>query len=236
MELSKPGFSESEAIEAALSKRLDLANSSDAIADAKRKVDVGADALRGELNLFAGADVTSLSGSSAIPGVGALDDDLTPDRERSNPMRRFRDNNPLRDFRDESVIGIDGELPLDRVAEQNVYRKALITLEQRRRNHTEMSDWVTLQVRQAYRELKEAADRYQVNSDELELAQERFDKDLLLMKYGQASSRRVLNAQADLLDAENAATEALVNFAIATLSFYRDTGVIKVKEDGMYSY
>ena len=59
--LSKPEFSEAEAVETALAERLDLANNSDAIADAERKVLVAADGLRGKLNIFAGTDVTSLS-------------------------------------------------------------------------------------------------------------------------------------------------------------------------------
>lgn len=56
------------------------------------------------------------------------------------------------------------------------------------------------------------------------------------MQYGRASSRRVLNAQNDLFDAQNAATEALVNYTVATLNFYRDTGVLRVRPDGMWQH
>ncbi len=231
---SKPEFSEAEAIEVALVERLDLANSGDAIADAERKVLVAADGLRGELNLFVGVDATSLSDSSELAGVGALDDDFTTDRDRLNPLRRLRDNNPLRSFLDESEIGVDVELPLDRVLEQNIYRKALIALSQRQREYEEMSDWVTLEVRQAYRDLTEAAERYRVQSDGVALAEKRLKNTNLLLQYGRASSRRVLNAQDALFDAQNAATEALVSYAIATLNFYRDTGVLQVRPDGMW--
>jgi len=235
IELSMPEFSEAEAVEAALLVRLELANSSDSIADAERKIVVAADGLRGELNLYAGVDATSLSRSSELAGVGALDDNLTPDRGRLNPLRRMRDNNPLRSFSDQSEIGVDLELPLDRVAEQNLYRKALIALNQRKREHEDMADWVTLEVHQAYRDLTEAAERHRVQLESLELAQKRFDKALLLIQYGRASSRRVLNAQNDLFDAHNAATEALVAHAIAMLNFYRDTGVLQVRPDGMWT-
>ena len=231
---SMPEFSEAEAIEVALVERLDLANSGDAIADAERKVLVAADGLRGELNIFVGVDATSLSDSSELAGVGALDDDFTTDRERLNPLRRLRDNNPLRSFLDQAEIGIDVELPLDRVLEQNIYRKALIALSQRQREYEEMSDWVTLEVRQAYRDLTEAAERYRVQSESVALAQKRLKNTSLLLQYGRASSRRVLNAQDALFDAQNAATEALVNYAIATLNFYRDTGVLQVRPDGMW--
>ena len=232
--LPAPEFSEAEAIEVALAQRLDLANSSDAIADADRKVIVAADGLRGELNLFVGVDATSLTSSSELPGLGALDDDFTGDRLRLNPLRRLRDNNPLRNFRDESEINIDWELPLDRAAEQNIYRKALITLSQRQREYGQIADWVTLGVRQAYRDLTKAAERYRVQLENLELAGKRLKDTHLLLQYGRASSRRVLNAQDDLFDARNAATEALVGYTIATLSFYRDTGVLQVRPDGMW--
>jgi len=234
VEMTKPDFSETEAIDTALSVRLDLANMADAISDAERKVLVAADGLQGELNLFAGVDATSLTGSSELPGVGALDDDFVADRFRPTPLRRLRDNNPLRSFRDESEIGIDLELPMDRVAEQNIYRKALITLSQRHRWYEETADWVTLEVRQAYRDLTEAAERHRVQLENLELARKRFKNTLLLLQYNRANSRRVLDAQNDLFDAQNAATEALVNYTIATLNFYRDTEVLEVRPDGMW--
>jgi len=236
VELSNPEFSEAEAIETALDCRLDIANSGDAIADAERKILVAADGLRGELNLYIGVDATSLSGSSELPSVGALDDDITADRGRLNPLRRPRDNNPLRSHRDGAEIGIDWELPVDRVVEQNIYRKALITLTQREREYEEMADWVTLEVRQAYRDLTEAAERHRVQLEGLKLARERFEKTLLLMQYGRASSRRVLRAQRDFFDAQIAATEALINYTVATLNFYRDSGVLQVRPDGMWQH
>ena len=230
----KTNFSEADGVETALALRLDLANKADAIYDAERKVLVAADGLRGELNLYVGVDATSLARSSELPGVGALDDDFVADRDRPNPLRRLRDNNPLRSFQDQAEIGIDLELPLDRVAEQNIYRKALITLNQRQREYEEMVDWVTLEIRQAYRDLTKAAERHRIQLENLELAQKRFNNTLLLMQYGRANSRRVLNAQDDLFDAQNAATEALVGHTVAMLSFYRDTGVLQVRPDGVW--
>jgi len=234
VEMSSPDFSETEAIDAALSGRLDLINTADAISDAERKVLVAADGLRGELNLYAGVDATSLAKATELPGLGALDDDFVADRVRPNPLRRLRDNNPLRRFRDESEVGIDFELPLDRVLEQNIYRNALIALSQRQREYEDMSDWVTLEVRLAYRDLTKEAERYKVQLDNLKLAKKRFDDTTMLMQYGRATSRRVLNAQNDLFNAQDAATEALVAYTISTLNFYRDTGVLQVRPDGMW--
>jgi len=133
-------------------------------------------------------------------------------------------------------VGLELDLPLDQMAEANEYRKALIAFNQSQRAFNEAVDIVVLQVRQDYRDLTEAAERYRVQLDSLKLAQKRFNNTFLLMQYGRASSRRVLDAQQDLFDAQNAATEALTSHAIAMMSFYRDTGVLQVKPDGMWKY
>ncbi|UCE99439.1 MAG: TolC family protein [Planctomycetota bacterium] len=232
--LTPPDFAEDLAVETALNQRLDLANYADIVADAERKVLVASDALGGELGLYLGVDATSLAGATRQPGVGGLDDDFSADRNRPNPLRRLRDNNPLRNFRDEAEIGIDGDLPLDRVLEQNIYRKALIARSQCQRQYEEMADWVKLEVRQAYRDLTEAAERYRLQSEGLGLARKRYENTLLLLQYRRTNSRRVLRAQRDFFDAQNAATEALVNYTIATLNFYRDTEVLQVRPDGMW--
>ncbi|MCP4258105.1 MAG: TolC family protein [Planctomycetes bacterium] len=206
-EMIIPDFAEAEVIEAALLRRLDMANSADAVIDAQRKVFVAADALRAELNLIGSADAVS---------------------------SRKANRNTLSPLSEDYEIGFELDLPLDRVPEQHVYRKALITSTQRQRDYDLATDIVSLQVRQAYRELDEAAERNKIQLEALELAEIRFNKTYLLLQYGRASSRRVLRAQNDLFEAQNAATQTLVDYTIATLNFYRDTGVLHVRPDGMW--
>lgn len=133
-----------------------------------------------------------------------------------------------------SGVGMELDLPLDRMAESNEYRKALIVLNQRQREFEEAADIVALEVRQDYRDMTKAAERYRLQLDSLKLAQKRLDNTFLLMQYGRANSRRVLDAQKDLFDAQNAATDAMTIHTIAMLSFYRDTGVLQVRPDGMW--
>jgi outer membrane protein TolC len=206
-EMAKPDFSEAEVIEAALLRRLDMANNADAVIDAQRKVFVTADALRAELNIIGSADAVS---------------------------SRRGDRNTLGSLSEEYGLGFELDLPLDRVPEQHIYRKALITLNQRQREYDLATDIVRLEVRQAYRNLDEAAERHKVQLEALQLAETRFNKTYLLLQYGRASSRRVLSAQEDLFDAQNEATQTLVDYTIATLNFYRDTGVLHVRPDGMW--
>jgi outer membrane protein TolC len=126
------------------------------------------------------------------------------------------------------------DLPLDRVPEQHEYRKALITLDERRRDYDDLCDKVRLEVRDAHRKLAETADRYEVASRGLETAEKRLKLVSILLPYGRASPRRGLDAQHDLYDARDVATNALVEYAIATLEFYCDTETLQVRPDGMW--
>ncbi len=195
--IPEPRLDLSDAIEAALSRRLDIANSADAVLDAQRGVYVAADSLRADLRLTGVVDVDTRGNRQAVAG-------------------------PILD------------LPLDRVPEQHAYRTALIALEQRRRDYDLLADTVRLEVREAYRKLVEAAERYDGLSKQLDLARTRLKRTSALMQYGRASSRRVLDAQEDLYDARNAATDALIDYAVATLNFYRDTDALQVRPDGMW--
>ena len=201
-----PDYDEGEAVETALYQRFDLTNSADAVIDAQRKVYVAADALGADLSIVGTTNVASQNQGNRQTMQAA--DDYTVDFELS--------------------------LPFDRVVEQNVYRKALITLNQRQREYGLAADTVKMEIRQAYRDLKEATERYKLQSEGLSLAQERFKKTFLLMQYARVSSRRVLDAQNDLFDAQSEATDALLDYAIAMLKFYRDTGAIQVLPDGMW--
>ncbi len=139
-----------------------------------------------------------------------------------------------RSYTDSITAGATVDLPLDRVVEETAYRKALIALEQRRRDYDLAADTVGLEVREAYRKLMEAAQRYMVASEGASLARARLDKTVALMEYGRASSRRVLDARRDRYAANEAMTSMLTDYAIASLEFYRDTGILQVRPDGMW--
>ncbi len=126
------------------------------------------------------------------------------------------------------------DLPLDRVPEQHEYRRALIAVGERHRDYDDLADTIRLEVREAYRKLREAAERYQIASEGLATAQKRLQTASVLLRYGQASSRRILDAQRDLYDARTVATNSLMEYAIATLEFYRDTEALQVRPDGMW--
>ncbi|MHC4155533.1 MAG: TolC family protein [Planctomycetota bacterium] len=205
--LSEPNYTLEAAIETGLVQRLDLATSADMIDDATRKIMVAADELGAGLNLAAGANVDSGDGT-----------DFT--------KLHFQDGTYF--------IGMEADLPFDRKAERNAYRTTLIEFQQSRREYEESVSNVKLEIRQAYRELAEAKERYRIQKSSLELAERRVHSTTLFLKTGRAQTRDLLDSQDALLEAQNELTDALVGHTIAKLNFFRDIGVLQVRPDGMW--
>ena len=78
-------------------------------------------------------------------------------------QRRYRHQTAKETLRRAPVL----DLPLDRVPEQDVYRKALVLLNQRQREYDQAADTVRLEVREAHRKLLETAERYEILSEGL---------------------------------------------------------------------
>jgi len=203
----EPDYELDAAIETALAQRLDLANSADAVDDSVRKVVVAADNLGAELNLVGSASVGS-----------------TPETDLER----------LQFHRGTYGLGLEADLPLDRKAERNAYREALITLQQRQRQHEKDVDQVKLDVRNAYRKLKEEAESYRTQQKALQLAKVRVGVSPILWEAGRMNARDYLESQDAFLKAQNDVTATLVSHAIAKLNFFRDIGILQVRPDGMW--
>jgi len=203
-----PQYTVDNAIETALSCRLDLANSSDSVEDAQRKVKLASEGLGPRLDLTGSANVNS-QGNENI------------------------DN--FQFHRGAYGLGLSADLPFDRKNQRNAYREKLITLEQQQRAYSQQVDSVVQDIRQAYRQLMATAEQFITQKKSLAIAEERVKNMPLLLKSGRAKTRDLLDAQDSLLQAQNNLTSALVGHTIAKLSFYRDVGILQVKPDGMWT-
>ncbi len=206
--ISQPKYTEAEAIEMALGRRLDLANSRDGLEDAARLLVLAADGLGIQLNLTGGAEnIESPTGT---------------------------DFSRLMFQQGDYSVGLGADLPLDRKIRRNNYMNTLIALQRLQRGYDEESDNVKLEVRQAYRNLTETAESYRIQKVGLELARRRVEEQKLLLEYGRGTIRLLLETEDDLVEAQNNLTGALVNHTIAKMSFFRDVGILQVKPDGMW--
>jgi outer membrane protein TolC len=205
--LSHPALSTEEAVKVALVTRLDFYTDQDNVEDAARRVKVAANALKPGLDLVAQAGASS-EGDNQPANI---------DLQRGTWS-----------------LGADVDLPFDRKSERNNYRAALIAQEQALRNLSLAEDNVKLQVRAAWRNLDQARRNYEVAVKGVQLNERRVEEQDLLAELGRATVLNQVDAQQDLTAAQNDLTAALVAHNIARLEFWRDMGILYIKEDGQW--
>lgn len=206
--LSHPTLTDEEAVKVAIAARLDLYNVRDEVEDAQRRIKVAANALQPDLDLV-------LS--------GAVDSEPGADTFNRLDFQRARWS-----------AGFDLDLPLDRKAERNAYRASLIEFDRSIREHSLAEDNVKLDVREAWRSLDQAKRNYENRKLALALAERRVEEQNLRAEIGEATALDQVDAQNDLINAQNELTDALVRHTIARLEFWRDMGILYIKENGQW--
>ncbi len=206
---TKISISEEQSLEAAFSARLDLANVFDQVEDAKRHVEVAADGLGMDLTLVGVASPASHQRFT----LGADAGDMQRTQERYE-------------------LGLRANLPLDRLAERNNYKRTLIALMQAQRMHQLLSNQVEMEVRKAWRDMNQAKNRMAIQKQARDLAGKRLDDTLLLMQYGKANATDVLDPQRDYFVALDNYAAALSDFGIAKMKFLRDTEILWINPEG----
>jgi outer membrane protein TolC len=183
---------------AALGRRLDLANARDRLQDATRKVAVAADALGVQADL-------ELAGALETPG------DRPVDVGSASPS---------------GSVGLDLDLPVDRVVEANAYRSAQVAVLAARRDVERLEDAVVASVRRAYRTLEQARQSRRIQEEGVRLAERRVEAATLNLEMGTATIRDRLEAEDALIEARDALTRAIVDHEVARLELERDTGTL----------
>jgi outer membrane protein TolC len=195
-----------------LDNRLDLRVARGQVFDAQRFVVVKADALRAELTLLGSTE----SGSRRTVATAGLDD------------ARIRANQA------ESSGLLTLDLAVERTAERNDYRNSLISLEQTIRFMSTLEDQVKLDVRNRLRTLLSARESLQIQAESVRVAEKRVISSNLFLQAGRVQIRDVLEAQDDLVSAQNSLTAAVVRYRVTELQLQRDMGMLKVNEKGLW--
>lgn len=204
---------ELKAIELAFENRLDLRKSKGRVYDSQRKVVVLADNLRAELTLL---------GSTQL-GLGRSGSSGTSDDTKMRTDRGIFS----------SLLTLD--LPIERTAERNAYRKGYIALERATRSTQKLEDGIKLSVRNKLRDLLESRESVQIQTKSVKLAEKRVTSVNMFLEAGRAQIRDLLEAQESLLSAQNSLTNAIVNYRIAELELQRDMGVLVINEKGLWN-
>jgi outer membrane protein TolC len=203
-----PDMAADDAISIALSARLDYQNARDQVQDTEREVKVAVNRLLPQVDFIASAGFTSVKSDHGFP---------LPDPSRYNYS-----------------AGLTVDLPIDRVAERNAYRSALITEAQAKRSYEQTRDQIELQVRESWRTLEQDRRNYEINLVGVKLAERRVEEQDLLSELGRAKALDQVDAQNSLLSSKDQLTQALVSHTIARLQFWDNMGILYIKDDGQW--
>ncbi|MCB1202622.1 MAG: TolC family protein [Verrucomicrobiae bacterium] len=206
--IEAPGITRDQSVEVALVTRPDLATSADLVADAERRVKVAKNGLLPKLDVA--LDYNSVSDP----------DDTTP--AINWDRRRWAGS-------------VDLDLPLDRKAERNIYRATFIELERAKRSNELSRDRARLEIFEAWRTLEQERLSFDISEQGVALAARRLEEQLLLFELGRGEARDLVDAQEDLVDAQNQRTATLIDHTLARLRLWRDMGILYINHDGSWA-
>lgn len=206
--IQHPEIAVDDAIRVALEARLDYRNLRDGYDDATRQVDLAAEGLKAQVDLVA---------AGALRGQPESNDWEWP-------------NHANYDWN----AGLNLDLPLDRKAERNTYRGALIGLERSGRSLAQRRDEIELEVRESWRSLEQARRNYEISEIGVRLAERRVEEQSVLAEIGRARAQDQVDARNDLVDSRNQRTQALVGHTIARLQFWNNMGILYIKDNGQW--
>jgi outer membrane protein TolC len=215
IELPPVPWTEPDAMAFAKTNRLDLMTGQAQVTDAWRRVLVAANALKSELNLVANANLAT-----------GLD----------------RGNKPIDFSADLSQysVGVQFDGPLNRRAERNAYRLALIAYQQSRRDFMLLSDRVEQAVRRDLRLLELERVNFEIArltlvsaARQLEAARQRIlQAQARDAQEGTTRTRDILDAQNSLLAARNALATGYINYEQLRVQLLLDLEALRLDPHG----
>ena len=205
--LVQPGMNLPEAIELALEDRYDLETVADRLEDQRRK--------------------TKISLRDFLPNLDfSYNYSTTESFDKPRAEVHFRDNS--------QSWSLDLGLPTDWTVRRNNYRSALIELNQAERELEAKRDSVVLEVIDSWRELERTRKSYEIQARSVRLSERSVERFQMLLATGDATTRDLLDAQDNLLNARNQLTSTLVSYTIERLRFYDAVEQLEIDPKGMW--
>lgn len=198
-------YDEDVATRFALANRLDHQTALDRVDDSERKVDVAADNLRAVLSVDADVNL------------------------QSTPGKPFEYNAHDRTW----SVGATLALPFERLPQRNNYREAIIAHEASLRSSVESEDQIRSDLRSDLRSASNRRDSFTIQQNAVALAERRIESTRLKLDAGRADTRDLLEAQDSLLQAQNAVTNALIEYTLARLNLFLDMELLQFDSSGI---
>jgi len=191
-------FSQQKAFNLALKRRLPLINDIDRFDDSKRQVVIAANQLKAQVNFIASASLASTG----------------------NSFEKLNLNNLS------SQVGVELNLPINRVNERNNYRRSLIQFQSSIRSLSRTYDSLNNLIIRRIREVQQFKQNYDIQRNAVKLAERRVEGNRLRLQAGTVIFRRLSESEDSLIAAQNAVTAALIDYQSARLQLYTDIGTL----------
>lgn len=200
-----------DAMITALVMRFELMNQRGILADDWRQVKLAADELRSVINLTASQRISTLAGSNQ-PFNFSFDDSSTS-------------------------LGLSVDSPLNRFAQRNSFRGALIGYQRALRNLAQLEDNIKLSIRNDLRSLALDREQYLIAVASAALAYERVVSTSLEFRLGTGgvSARDFLEAQTAYTDALSNVASRHIDYIIDRTQLFFDLELLEVDEEGFWN-
>lgn len=183
----------------AVERQLEILNAIDQFEDAKRKILVAANSLKTDLNIFGSASLASNEPTDYV--------NFDLDNVRYG-------------------VGLQLNLPLDRLRERNNYRATLISFESQLRSLNLALDQLKDRIDRGMRTLEQRRQNYIIQLNALELANSRVYGNTLLLEAGRITPRDLVDSQNDQVQTQNALVAALVSYQEVRMQLMLDLGLM----------
>ncbi|PHS17437.1 MAG: hypothetical protein COA78_03055 [Blastopirellula sp.] len=208
-----------DALQIALTNRLDFMNGRAALVDRWRMVQIKADALQSILNVTASGDIRTA---------------------RNNPVSFRAPTGSLR-------MGLEFDAPFTRLLERNAYRESLITYQKSRRDFIQSRDSLEKGLRALIRNLEQRRQQLEIQRRAVTIAMRRVDQTQLSLSpprapvqpgvrspINQTTAINLLSAQSSLQSTQNSFLGAWLNYYATRLRLYRELGIMELDPEGRW--
>lgn len=207
LSLEDPEMTLDQAVKTAMVTRLDLYNGRNRLEDTTRRLKLA------EQNLLPQLDLTGRYQTVGNPKSDEVN--LNFDRRKLG-------------------AGLNLDLRLDKKADRNAYRSVLISQQKAARDLDLAEEQVKAQIRSDWRDLEVARKQFEISKYNIERSTRWLEEETLKEELGTGTSRDLIDAQQNLINARDALVSALVAHTTARLRLWKDMGILYIRKDGSW--
>jgi len=207
LEIVDPKGSLDEAMDTALTTRMDVWNSRDRVEDTSRRVLIAKQNILPSLNSVVNYDI--------LDKPNRNDFTLTP-RNRS------------------TGLALDADLNLNIKPERNSLRAAQIAEQRARRELDLAEESIRSDIRAGWRDVDLARKQYELAQRGMEISSARLEVEEAFNAEGQGTAIDLVDAQRDMNATRDLVVATRINHTLARLVLWRDMGVLFIEKDGSW--